>query len=279
MSCIDTLGWKRGKQHSLTTQQTQKQKRIDTYNLDPKCCKWCDKSIPYEKKSTHQFCNHSCAAAFNNTGSKQTEMTKIKISLAIQRLTSCGEPKIILTTEARVAARKKINRPETLRGKGCKLYWSTCNVCGIVKAFSRPRKTCSEECKRIKISQTATNNPQMGGNKNRWTMWHESPIAGKVFLESKWELKIAQELDQHNVEWSRPNYLTWEDQMGKEKRYFADFYLPQFDLYLEPKNPYLVKKDQYKLNAVREKHGVQIIVLDAKDKLSWTYIKRLLIES
>lgn len=33
----------------------------------------------------------------------------------------------------------------------------------------------------------------------------------------------------------------WDDD-GKQRRYVPDFYLPKYDLYLDPKNDYLIKK-------------------------------------
>ena len=40
---------------------------VDSYNKNPKICKYCGKIIPYEKRD-NDFCNHSCSASFNNKG-------------------------------------------------------------------------------------------------------------------------------------------------------------------------------------------------------------------
>ena len=37
------------------------------YELNPKRCKCCNEIIPYEKRQ-NDFCNHSCAASYNNLG-------------------------------------------------------------------------------------------------------------------------------------------------------------------------------------------------------------------
>jgi len=37
------------------------------YELNPKFCKNCGKKIPYEHRE-NEFCNHSCAATYNNKG-------------------------------------------------------------------------------------------------------------------------------------------------------------------------------------------------------------------
>jgi hypothetical protein len=41
-------------------------KRKDTYYLTPKICKFCEETIPYEKRKNN-FCSHSCCAKFNNS--------------------------------------------------------------------------------------------------------------------------------------------------------------------------------------------------------------------
>jgi hypothetical protein len=51
---------------SRATQQKKKQERIEAYNKNPKVCKHCATPIPYEIKSKKDYCNHSCAAKYNN---------------------------------------------------------------------------------------------------------------------------------------------------------------------------------------------------------------------
>jgi hypothetical protein len=40
------------------------------YKESPKYCAFCEKELPYEKR-LNKFCNHSCAASFNNTDRKK----------------------------------------------------------------------------------------------------------------------------------------------------------------------------------------------------------------
>jgi ribosomal protein S26 len=59
-----------GKLGSLKAREThnrQKQERINTYNLNPTRCKFCNTAFEYSKR-TNKFCGHSCAAAYNNKG-------------------------------------------------------------------------------------------------------------------------------------------------------------------------------------------------------------------
>lgn len=60
----------------------------------------------------------------------------------------------------------------------------------------------------------------------------------KIMLDSSWEEALAIRLDELNINWIRPEipipYTTID---GKTHNYFPDFYLPDFDLYIDPKNP------------------------------------------
>lgn len=44
----------------------RKSAAINRYNLNPKLCKHCGTSIPYNNRKSNTFCNSSCAAIYNN---------------------------------------------------------------------------------------------------------------------------------------------------------------------------------------------------------------------
>ena len=48
------------------TQKKQKLERIETYNKNPKLCLCCNEPLKYNSR-INQYCNHSCAAKYNNT--------------------------------------------------------------------------------------------------------------------------------------------------------------------------------------------------------------------
>ena len=74
-----------------------------------------------------------------------------------------------------------------------------------------------------------------------------------VVLQSSWEVEIAELLDNEGIPWIRPRSIPWIDSEGKNRRYFPDFYLPEHDLYLDPKNEYCMKQDKEKMTAVAKK--------------------------
>jgi hypothetical protein len=55
---------KLGAIESAKTAGIRKQNRIDAWNINPKLCKFCSAPIAYENRR-NDFCDHSCAAAFN----------------------------------------------------------------------------------------------------------------------------------------------------------------------------------------------------------------------
>ena len=80
-------------------------------------------------------------------------------------------------------------------------------------------------------------------------------------MDSSWELDIAVWMDAHNIEWirSRKIMFWWTDVNGKKRRYYPDFYLPFYDLYLDPKNKYLLMKDDFKLKQVIADNHIKLI--------------------
>jgi hypothetical protein len=79
-----------------------------------------------------------------------------------------------------------------------------------------------------------------------------------VKLDSTWELDIAKWLDSKHINWSRGMMFRWVDNLDNKRRYHPDFFLPDYGVYLDPKNPYLMKLDQVKLDTVRATHGITI---------------------
>jgi hypothetical protein len=97
---------------------------------------------------------------------------------------------------------------------------------------------------------------------------------GNSVLDSTYELTVAQSLDENGIEWIRPKSLKWDDN-GQIRRYIPDFYLPEYNVYLDPKNDYLIKKDQRKIALAAKYNNVRILILD-RNNLTWERIKIVL---
>lgn len=76
-----------------------------------------------------------------------------------------------------------------------------------------------------------------------------------ILLDSTWELELAKRLDEINVKWIRPDPIKWVDNDGNLHHYFPDFYLPEHDLYLDPKNPQAIKVQQKKIDLLLQQYN------------------------
>ena len=96
-----------------------------------------------------------------------------------------------------------------------------------------------------------------------------------IILESSYEVRVAEILDRLDIKWEkvRRGYV-WNDQ-GKTRRYIPDFFLPGYDLFLDPKNDYLIKKDKTKIDSAMELNGIRVIVLSDKE-ITESFIRNLL---
>ena len=91
-----------------------------------------------------------------------------------------------------------------------------------------------------------------------------------VLLQSSYELLCSQLLDSLNIRWIRPKSIIYDD----NRRYFADFYLVDYAIYLDPKNPYKAKCDQEKIDKVISQNNIKLFVLLLED-ITEDHIKQL----
>ncbi len=81
-----------------------------------------------------------------------------------------------------------------------------------------------------------------------------------ILLDSSWELALAKRLDELNIEWYRPGPIPWIDEEGITHNYFPDFYLPEHDKYLDPKNPHAIKVQEKKLKILLTQYKNIVII-------------------
>ena len=80
-------------------------------------------------------------------------------------------------------------------------------------------------------------------------------------MDSTWEVDIAKWMDDKKVKWdrSRKKYMFWwTDNNGNKRRYYPDFYLPEYNVYLDPKNKYKMENDTVKMERVIKENGINI---------------------
>ena len=118
---------------------------------------------------------------------------------------------------------------------------------GLIPIFNRPnsicvicdkdtgtkhRKTCSKECYTTILRLKSQRHPNCGGQKHT----HRSKISnnnGEFFItESSYEVELGRILNLLNIEWTRPSFFWYTDNIGNKRRYYPDFYLPKYNLHL-----------------------------------------------
>lgn len=109
---------------------------------------------------------------------------------------------------------------------------------------------------------------------------HKSYQYNETVFISSYEIKLAKSLDENNIKWVKPERLPYIAKDNTKHNYTPDFYLPEYDVYLDPKNDYLIENinptlgynDVEKIHWVMEQNNVKIIVLN-KNELEWNVVK------
>lgn len=135
----------------------------------------------------------------------------------------------------------------------------SCVTCGdpFVLAFvTQNRKTCSKDCSFLYRQKLSRENPNVGGE-----CYPRKRLYKGISMDSSWEVQLATWLDEQRIEWVRDRKVMfwWTDKEGNKRRYYPDFHLPKYGLYLDPKNKTLMVKDAFKLQQVRETYSVTIL--------------------
>lgn len=196
-------------------------------------CKRCKK--PFESKPAEKrvFCSKVCLNEWNREDKKNSHFshskeTREKISRALKG--------------------KFVGRNSTFSKSGKKILpmvEKTCPVCQ--KVFMTPnwknKKFCSDYCSRRRPGQGGY---RAGSVTNFQSGWYESPMAGRVWLDSSYEFIMAKYLDEKKYKWSKNKTgfdYPWID--GKMHLYFPDFYIQDLDIWVETKG-YMVERDTWK---------------------------------
>jgi len=109
---------------------------------------------------------------------------------------------------------------------------------------------------------TGQNNPSYGipRNWNSKSIYYDSPLQGKIYLRSSYELAYAKYLDEHKILWM---YEIETFDLG-DNTYTPDFFLPQFEKFVEIKG-YMSKIAQEKINKFLEQYPWDLEVLKKDD--------------
>lgn len=90
-----------------------------------------------------------------------------------------------------------------------------------------------------------------------------------VILESKNEIEFAKLLDENNIKWSRPKFKS----LSNGKRYTPDFYLPDYNVYCDPKSIFWIthfkSKQLEKIKLFEKEYNTKVMIFWDTEKNKW----------
>jgi len=148
-----------------------------------------------------------------------------------------------------------VGKPSPNKGKTLEQLYGEDKAKSIILKMSQNAKRTNinineetEKVRKEKLSKIAKERKFGGyvkGSGRGKKQWYESKMAGRVFLDSSYEVAYAKWLDDKEIQWKK-NLIKfpyeWESQT---KYYIPDFYLIDEDLYIEVKG-YETDKDKAK---------------------------------
>lgn len=238
-----------------------KKQKIEDYNKKPARCTNCNSPLDYEKRK-NKFCSKSCSASYNNKNRVRSDETNQKISNSLSNYYEKNYKSY------KKVFKNNLKERQIKEGAFCKIFTITCRICGTKHAVGwnrKDRKTCGKRACKIHAS-VGERSYQNGSRKPTWyyNTWQNK----EVLLESSWEVEIANYLTSKGIRWIRPEPVQWFDLKGVERYYYPDFYVVDYNLYLDPKNPYCISKDKVKLEIVKKKINLEYGAVD--------YIKKVI---
>lgn len=151
------------------------------------------------------------------------------------------------------------------RNNSIKLAWNNGKYSKVDFGAKMRGKHLSEEAKR-KIS--------IAGLNNKYQRVCKSTVIYKgIKLDSKYEVRVAEILDKNNIKWTRGSTLLWIDKGNKQHNYYPDFYLIDYDVYLDPKNSYCFVTQKEKIDYIKA-HYKNVFFL-TEEQINENYILNL----
>ena len=78
-----------------------------------------------------------------------------------------------------------------------------------------------------------------------------------------------------NIKWIRPKGMFYIDEKGLKRRYYPDFLLTDYDIYLDPKNDYLIPRDTFKINSAMKTNNCKIVIV-SYDNINAEFVHSLI---
>lgn len=190
-------------------------------------CRKCN--IILKGKYTIKFCSKSCAALYNNQFKPpQSLETRIKKSNTLKEF-------------YKTRPGNQLGKPSKFKIEEKNIICSFCKKTFLGKRKKNKWRTwptlCSNEC--------YINTKRKNARGNKFIIYK------KYNFDSEWEKQLAIFLDEKKILWEQPKEpIVWIDSCNKQRKYFPDFFIPKFNLFLDPKNPICCFQQKEKLEKV-----------------------------
>lgn len=145
-----------------------------------------------------------------------------------------------------------------------------CVICN--RYHPKKGSTCSNDCLSSLIS--LNNRGKTGGNTDCNKPGVDS-FGKKFYYDSNWEIAMARSLDAAGIKWARPNKFILSD----GRAYTPDFYIPEYDVYVDPKakRPNYYRQSVLKIEMFEQEYKTRCLVITKPDLLEWYHIQTMLL--
>lgn len=224
------------KQNSSKSKQKAMNKR-NVYSENPKLCSVCGNPHKYESRK-NKFCSRSCGAKHGNETRDKSMYEKLSNTL------------------------KSLNlEPANKHGAKCNIF--QCKICLNFFPGGKTRKVCNnKDCRYKNLSG------RRGGYRQNSTKRTQCVYNG-IKLDSGAEKSFATLLDAHNIKWSKNISIkfAYTDKAGKKRNYYPDFYLSEYDLWVEIKGKYYYDEhnDPIKWKTLQNVHKKSLEIIWSTD--------------
>ena len=176
-------------------------------------CKYCN--LSFDDLNTSERANHSRWCDLNPK--KQDYVTRLKLT------------RNTISNEAIIERNKKISEAHK---RGAYSH--------VDHSFFKGKNHSDESKEKIRSAALKSKHRRLKKN---------TILYNGILLDSTWELVLAKRLEELSINWIRPEPIPWTDKQGRIHNYFPDFYLPEHDLFIDPKNKHAanVQKDKIKI--------------------------------
>ena len=182
-------------------------------------CRNCGATFKCRKKGNDRFCSQSCSATYNNL--KRSPEVYEKQSRTLKR---------------------KGHKPPSGTGRNKEGSNIKCPICGTVfyVAKSSTKTFCSRKCVQYDRRNGNKFCKSVGGYRKNST--NKLSCTYKGFqMDSGSEKKFAMLLDEEGIKWQKNSTVSFpykDKKTGKRRKYIPDFYLPEYDFWVEIKGKY-----------------------------------------